>query len=203
MKTAGSDLHDAYALDYDAQVQAYECNIADLLFGLVFEYLEPGQHLLDIGIGSGISAWPFAKAGLEINGMDFSPVMLDICRSKNLAKDLILHDIREIPWPHSNGIFNFAISCGVFDFTPDLNAIFGEVQRVLTKNGIFAFTTRLPITPDVDHQEYDLHTEDDFEIFSHMPSHVESLLDRNAFTELKRQKCFVGNDLFLLWVAQI
>ena len=93
MGTAGSDLHDAYALDYDAQVDAYECYVADLLFGLAYEYIEPGQRLLDIGIGSGLSAWPFAKAGLEISGMDFSPVMLDICKSKGLAKDLTLHDL--------------------------------------------------------------------------------------------------------------
>ncbi|WP_423224970.1 hypothetical protein [Candidatus Amarolinea aalborgensis] len=66
-------LHDAYAADYDQQVQAYGCHVADVLFGLCYEYVQPGQRLLDAGIGSGLSAQLFAKAGLEIHGMDFSP----------------------------------------------------------------------------------------------------------------------------------
>lgn len=202
MNSTGSDLHDAYAPDYDAQVQAYECYIADLLFGLVYEYIQPGQNLLDIGIGSGLSAWPFARVGLEIYGMDFSPVMLEICKSKNFARDLRLHDLRQVPWPYSRSFFNCVVSCGVFHFVANLDVIFGEARRVLTEHGIFAFTTRFPVAPDVNHLEYELHTEKDFEIYSHLPSYVESLLDQNAFTELKRQKCFVGDGLFLLWIAQ-
>lgn len=70
-------LHDAYAVDYDAQVCAYDCHIIDLLFGLSYEYLTPGQRLLDVGIGSGVSSQSFARAGLEIYGLDFSPAMLE------------------------------------------------------------------------------------------------------------------------------
>jgi 2-polyprenyl-3-methyl-5-hydroxy-6-metoxy-1,4-benzoquinol methylase len=61
-------LHDAYAADYDQQVQSCDCHVADVLFGLCYEYVQPGQRLLDAGIGSGLSAQLFAKAGLEIHG---------------------------------------------------------------------------------------------------------------------------------------
>ncbi len=37
-------LHDAYAADYDAQVRAYACQIGDLLFGLCYEFIPPGQR---------------------------------------------------------------------------------------------------------------------------------------------------------------
>ena len=93
-------LHDAYAADYDAQVQACDCYIADLLFGLCFEFTRPGQRLLDAGIGSGLSSQLFAKAGLTVSGMDFSPAMLEICRAKGSAAELTQHDLERIPWPY-------------------------------------------------------------------------------------------------------
>ena len=98
--TTLSALHDSYASEYDAQVGAYDCHITDLLFGLCNEYLLPGQRLLDAGIGSGLSSELFAKAGLKIDGMDFSPAMLEICRTKGFAADLKRHDITQIPWPY-------------------------------------------------------------------------------------------------------
>ena len=49
--SANAALHDAYAADYDAQVNASGCYIADFLFGLCFEAIQPGQALLDAGIG--------------------------------------------------------------------------------------------------------------------------------------------------------
>ena len=69
-------LHDAYAADYDAQVSAYDCYLAEALFGLCYDFVQPGQSLLDLGIGSGLSAAPFARAGLRVAGMDFAPAML-------------------------------------------------------------------------------------------------------------------------------
>ena len=59
-----------------AQVQAYDCHIADLLFGLCYEFTRPGQRLLDAGIGTGLSARLFPRAGLTIYGMDFSPAIV-------------------------------------------------------------------------------------------------------------------------------
>jgi len=90
-------LHDAYAADYDQQVQSYGCYVADVLFGLCYEYVQPGQRVLDAGIGSGLSAQLFAKAGLDVHGMDFSPAMLAACRAKGIAVDLKLHDLQQAP----------------------------------------------------------------------------------------------------------
>ncbi len=52
--------HDSYAADYDSQVQAYDCHLADVLFGLCYAFIQPGQHMLDAGIGSGLMFIPFA-----------------------------------------------------------------------------------------------------------------------------------------------
>lgn len=194
-------LHDAYAGDYDAQVRAYDCHIGDLLFGLCYEYTRPGQRLLDAGIGSGLSAQPFAQAGLQVHGMDFSPAMLEICRGKQIAFDLKQHDLTQMPWPYPAGGFDHVICCGVLHFIAELDGILGEAARVLLPGGVFGFTTRQQAGPATPSMPFERHTAGNFAIFSHTPAYVETLLALHGFTVLKTQRCFVGDDVFVLWVS--
>lgn len=193
--------HDAYAADYDQQVEAYGSHVTDVLFGLCYELVEPSQRLLDAGIGTGLSAQLFARAGLAIYGMDFSPAMLALCCDKGLAVYLQQHDIRQQPWPYPVGAFDHLVCCGVLHFVADLQAIFAEARRVLAKGGLFAFSTRVPTTLTADRSGYEWHTTGGFEIFSHRPAYLEGLLARYCFAPCKSQKCFVGDDLFLAWVV--
>ena len=73
---------------------------------------------------------------------------------------------------------------------------------MLVENGLFAFTTRFPAMLKVGAPDYEHQTEGAFEIFSHAPGCIEMLLERYTFTRLKLQKCFVGDDLFLLWIVR-
>lgn len=200
-QSTNAALHDAYAADYDAQVQSYDCHIHDVLFGLCYEFTRPGQRLLDAGIGSGLSAQPFARAGLAVYGMDFAPAMLDACRAKGFATELTQHDILQVPWPYPTATFDHVVCCGVLHFIAGLDSIFAEAARVLAAGGVFAFTTRLPAVLGID-QPYARHAAGEFEIFSHAMAYVEALLARHAYTPLKRQRCFVGEDLFLLSIAR-
>jgi predicted TPR repeat methyltransferase len=199
--TSTAALHDAYATDYDRQVKAYDCYMADVLFGLCFEFIRPGQVLLDAGIGSGLSAQLFGKAGLEIHGMDFSPAMLDICQRKGFAMELKQHDILQVPWPYPADRFEHVICCGVLHFVGDLENVFGEAARVVRPGGLFAFTTKVASSLVHDQQKYEIKRSGEFEIFAHTPACSEALLAQPAFTRLKTQRCFVGADLFDLWVT--
>jgi len=194
-------LHDAYAADYDQQVQSYGCYVADVLFGLCYEYVQPGQRVLDAGIGSGLSAQLFAKAGLDVHGMDFSPAMLAACRAKGIAVDLKLHDLQQAPWPYPSNGFDHVVCCGVLHFIGDLEAIFGEAGRVLARGGMFAFTTQSPIVGEDSRQLCQQRVVGDFDVFAHTPVYVEALLAQHSFAPLKRQKCFVGDDLYTLGVV--
>jgi ubiquinone/menaquinone biosynthesis C-methylase UbiE len=194
-------LHDAYAADYDDQVKAYDCYLTDVLFGLCYEFVRPGQVMLDAGIGSGLSAQLFARAGLQIYGMDFSQAMLEICRNKRLTAELQQHDIAQVPWPYPAGQFDHVICCGVLHFVADLENIFGEAARVVRPGGLFAFTTMAAASPPSGHEKYERQRRGEFEIFSHTAGYFEALLARDAFTHLKKQKCFVGDDLFDLRVV--
>jgi predicted TPR repeat methyltransferase len=202
VKASDPGLHDAYAADYDQQVQGYNCHVADVLFGLCYEFIRPGQKLLDAGIGSGLSSRLFAKAGLEISGMDFSPVMLDICRAKGFVSDLTLHDMQQVPWHYPSGSFDHLICCGVMHFIPDLDGIIAEGARVLGGGGYFAFTARVSPHHITNQQRYTRQNIDGFEIFSHASDYLKSLMEEFGFQPLKVQNCFAGEDIFSLWVVR-
>ena len=202
LQITNSAQHDAYAPDYDNQVKTMGCCIADLLFGLCNEFTKPGQVLLDIGIGSGLASQLFSRAGLAVHGMDYSLDMLEICQAKGFTVGLKQHDLQQVPWPYQAQVFDFLISCGVFHFIADLENSFGEARRVLREGGLFAFTTKHPPTMANSLQEADRQNSGTFEIFSHSSAYVETLMAQDAFNTLKSQKCFVGDELFILRVVQ-
>jgi len=74
--------HDRYADDYDSLAMQYEYHTNEIIFGMVFEYVNSGDKLLDLGIGTGLSSILFQKAGLDIYGLDISEKMLKICKKR-------------------------------------------------------------------------------------------------------------------------
>jgi len=90
----------------------------------------------------------------------------------------------------------------VLHFIQDLESIFSEAERVLCPGGMFAFTTKVSSCAASDNLKYEKQLVGDFEIFSHSPEYIQSLLDGRSFKRIKTQKCFVGEDIFNLWVVQ-
>jgi ubiquinone/menaquinone biosynthesis C-methylase UbiE len=121
--TAQSNLQMQYEFvsDYDRLTHEYGWHSPDILFGLCFEYIRSGEHLLDVGIGTGLSAYPFAKVGLQVSGLDISPEMINTVRLKDIAVELKHFDIRNKPWPFLDGYFDHVIACGIFHFLADLH----------------------------------------------------------------------------------
>ena len=103
-------IHDQYAAGYDDSVREYGSHIAEILFGLSYEYVEAQERLLDVGIGTGLSSLPFAKAGLQIFGLDGSAAMLEQCRQKGFASELQLWDVNDVPWPYPDGSFHHVLA---------------------------------------------------------------------------------------------
>jgi ubiquinone/menaquinone biosynthesis C-methylase UbiE len=195
--------HDAYAAGYDEQVRAYDCYLAEVLFGLSYEYTRPGQRLLDLGIGSGLSAAPYAQAGLRVWGVDFSPAMLDLCRAKGIATDLRCHDLQDMPWPYPPAAFDHAVCCGVLHFIADPQRIFEETARVLRSGGTFAFTTKWPAAGEAAGQPVTRTVAGAFDIFAHAPHYVAGIMDKCGFERLKWLRCAVGEETLLAWVVRL
>lgn len=78
-----ADSFGAEALRYDRTRPHYPQALADVvLAGL------PGRRVLDVGIGTGISALPFLEAGAEIVGVEPDSRMAEVARSHHFAVEL-------------------------------------------------------------------------------------------------------------------
>ena len=85
------------ASHYDSKAEEYNWRGPEVVFGLSYSFVNPGESVLDIGIGTGLGSALFHKAGLHVYGMDVSTEMLDACRSKGFATDLKKHDLGSTP----------------------------------------------------------------------------------------------------------
>ncbi|MBP2680645.1 MAG: methyltransferase family protein [Candidatus Krumholzibacteriota bacterium] len=181
-----------WARDYDAESKRYEWHGPEILFGLAFEFVTAGETLLDLGIGTGLSSFPFRKAGLEVFGIDASAEILEVCRTKNIARELRQHDILQPPLPYPDGGFDNVIACGVFHLIDRLEPILSEASRLLKENGAFAFTFEkhrvgaddgFPVRAGEVSKRID--EESGAEIFRHSESYVKRLLGENGLVVLK------------------
>ena len=123
---------------YDEEAEATGWVGPEIAFGLIYKYIQPGQSILDIGIGTGLGSVLFRKAGLKVYGIDVSQDMLDACRIKGFT-NLTRHDLSERPYPYASESFDHAICVGVFNFFSDLSPVFIETARILHTGGMFVF----------------------------------------------------------------
>lgn len=181
------------AAGYDDQAQATNWFGSDVVFGLVYEFVNPGETLLDLGIGSGLSSILFHRAGLQVYGLDASEEVLKVCQAKNFAVDLKLHDLREFPLPYESNSIKHIISVAVLNSFRDLDPLFGESARIMKPQGIFAFTVEdqkpgqgesYPINRvEVDKAPDD---ENAVRLFRHSSEYINGLLDKHNYRLLKK-----------------
>ena len=128
-----------HAENYDEKARKSNWVAPEVVFGLSYAWIKPGETILDIGIGTGLSSVLFHKAGLFVYGMDCSKRMLKICAEKKIAKDLKYHNLVVTPYPYEDNSIDHAVSTGVFHLFSDLSFIFKEVNRILKSKGFFVF----------------------------------------------------------------
>jgi len=131
-------IHSVNQNAYDAEAEATGWLGPEIAFDLMHPHLEPGQSVLEIGVGTGLAAARFQRAGLSVHGLDIEPAMLDVCRGKGLTH-LIRHDLRRIPYPYPARSMHGVVCVGVFQFFRRLEAVFREVARILCPDGLFVF----------------------------------------------------------------
>jgi ubiquinone/menaquinone biosynthesis C-methylase UbiE len=183
-----------FAAGYDNQGREYGWFSPEILFGLSYEYIKPGQTLLDIGIGTGLSSELFHKAGLHIYGIDGSEEMLDMCKSKNITVELKQHDLLEIPLPYPNASFHHVMVNGVFHLLGDIEPLLGETARLIEDGGIFGFTydEQKPGEPDgyvdsgIEGISEKINEKSGVKSFRHGDGYIAALLKTNGFVLLKK-----------------
>ncbi|MBM4240754.1 MAG: class I SAM-dependent methyltransferase [Euryarchaeota archaeon] len=183
--------HEKPASDYDSLAKQFEYHGFEIIFGMVFEYTNSGEKLLDLGIGTGLSSFLFKKSGLDIYGLDNSEEMLDICKKKNIARDLKLFDLNENIIPYNDREFHHVIAVGLFHFFNNLEKFFKESHRILKEGGIFSFTvkdSKTRISSELD-KEYGII------VYGHSDEYIEELVQKYNFKLQKRLKFFAFKNL--------
>jgi len=176
-------LHDEYATAYDEQCREYNWRGPEVLFGLAWEYLTAGESLLDIGIGTGLSAEPFTKAGLKVTGLDGAAGMVKLCREKKIADELIQHDISVLPWPLPTDGFNHVLACGVLHFFSELEPLAAEVSRLVKPGGTFCFNF-LPLNGS-DQPFEAQRAPEGIDVYFHSPESIQAILEANKLITTK------------------
>ena len=194
--------YDDDAAEYDRQARDQGWYIHEALFGLMHEFINPGETLLDIGIGTGLGSFMFHKMGLRVSGFDNSRDMLRVCESKGFATALTQHDLRDTPFPYPATSFNHVIAIGVLNFYADLAPVFMEAARIIRPQGIFCFTVE--DQKPGEQAEYVFRTSESagqpndekaVTMYRHSEAHINGLLAGNSFAPLKRLEFFADRHL--------
>ncbi len=103
--------------------------------------LEPGEHVLDIGVGPGFLAAEMAAevgAAGRVCGIDVSDSMLAIAAARDAGPDAATLELaqgsaEEIPY--DDGSFDAVVTTQVLEYVPDVPLALAEIHRVLKPGG--------------------------------------------------------------------
>ena len=98
----------------------------------------PGTKALDLCCGHGIVANGLLEAGSEVQGLDFSPAMLEIARSNVPDVEFIEGDATALPF-EDEAFDSVTMGFGMLHI-PDADRALSEARRVLRTNGHFAYS---------------------------------------------------------------
>jgi predicted TPR repeat methyltransferase len=142
-------LFDQYAARYDAALVerlAYRgpALLRDAVQGVVDA---PGRRMhfgtmLDLGCGTGLGGAAFRPFVDRLVGVDLSPAMIEQAKAKGLYDRLVCADIADCLAGEiaDAGKYHLVLAADVFVYVNDLASIAAAVGRVLTPDGLLAFT---------------------------------------------------------------
>lgn len=140
-------LFDGYAPAFEkALTQGLAYRAPELLFRAVSATARDGKmkfgSVLDLGCGTGLAALPFRPFCDWIVGVDLSPAMLAIARSKGLYDRLIESEMLTFLAGEADlkAHYHLVIAADVFMYCNDLAATLAAVAGVLANRGLLVFS---------------------------------------------------------------
>lgn len=95
------------------------------------------RQVLDLACGTGrIGAWLKGRTAAPIDGVDFTPAMLELAKDKGVYRALHVADITKTGI--SGGNYDLITQSLADEHLPDLKPLYAEVARLLAPGGVFA-----------------------------------------------------------------
>lgn len=126
---------------YGEWVRTYEQIVQDemdlrLLEGLRTVDWPAPQCVLDLACGTGrIGTWLRRRSSAAIDGIDITPEMLDVARSKGVYRTLRVADVSDTGLPAET--YDLCTQSLADEHLPDLRPLYREVARVTKPGGCF------------------------------------------------------------------
>ena len=96
------------------------------------------EAILDLGCGTGAAGAELKRLGVHpVDGLDLSPEMLAVARSKGVYRHFIAADLMA-PLALADGAYDAAISAGTFTTGHVCASALPEIIRILRPRGLFA-----------------------------------------------------------------
>jgi len=138
--SVGALAYDAIAASYDDQVQG-DSWMREVVQRHYTRLFNPGEHILDVGCGTGIDALFLASRGVRVTGIDHSPEMIGAFRSKiavSGVSDLLdahvlpIQDLSRLAAEHFDGLISAFASLSTL---PDLEEFANNAARLVKPHG--------------------------------------------------------------------
>ncbi len=99
----------------------------------------PFDCALDLGCGSGLAAPLLRPRAARLVGVDLSPRMIERAAATGLYDDLHVAELLAY-LAATSARHDLVVACDVFIYIGDLAPVFAAVARVLSQDGVFAFS---------------------------------------------------------------
>ena len=111
--------------------------------------VQPGQHVLDVACGNGLTSRRLAALGANVTAFDFSAKLIERAKARPNLQSLISYQILDATDEQAlltlgERQFDSALSnMALFDM-PEIEPLFRALPRLLRTNGIFVFSLMHP-----------------------------------------------------------